>query len=141
MSLPRQGEKLPWPPPSCLSSAAVLLANPDHEFKWEAAFLDLQTKAWLAGKHPQCLGTPGLWGQLPVYLSSELMGLQCLAATEVSSARGRGLSPPSFCTCRTVLTQPVSGGKHTLAGDAGADYFLGACVRSGASMCGVRFPF
>lgn len=32
----------------CLSSAAVLLGNPDHGFKWEAAFLDLQTKAWEA---------------------------------------------------------------------------------------------
>lgn len=79
--------------PSCLSSAAMLFANPDHGFKWEATFLDPQTKVWLAGKHPQCLGMPRLWGQLPVHLSSELMGLQSLATTEVSSARGRGLSP------------------------------------------------
>jgi len=71
----------------------VLSANPDHRFRWEAAFLGLQTKAWLVGKHPQCLGTPRLRGQLPVRLSSELMGLQCLATTEVLSAPGGGLSP------------------------------------------------
>lgn len=46
-----------------------------------------------------------LWGQLPECPSSELMGLQCLATTEVSSAQGGGLSPPSLCACRAVLTQ------------------------------------
>lgn len=88
MSLPEGGGEaaLAQASPSCLSSAAMLLANPDHEFKWEAAFLDLQTKAWLAGKHPQCLGAPRLWGQLPVRLSSELVGLQCVVTTEVLSA-------------------------------------------------------
>lgn len=80
MSLLREQERLLWP----LSSAAVHLTNPDHGFKWEAAFLDLQTKVWLAGKLPQCLGMPRLWEQLPVHPLSELMGLQCLATTEVS---------------------------------------------------------
>lgn len=126
--------------PGCLSSATVLLANPDHGFKREAAFLDPQTKVLLVGKHSQCLGMPGLWGQLLVSLSTELMGLQCLATTEVSSAQGEGLSPRSSFVCRMVLTQLVSGGKHTLAGYAGTGYFLGACLRSGASTCGVRFP-
>lgn len=68
----------------CLSSAAALLANPDRGFKWEAAFLDPQTKAWLAGKHPHCLGMPGMREQLPVHPLWELMGLQCLATAEVS---------------------------------------------------------
>lgn len=68
----------------CLSSAAVLLANPDRGFKWEAAFLDLQTKAWLAGKQPLCLGMPRVREQLPVHPLPELMGLQCSATAEVS---------------------------------------------------------
>lgn len=80
MSSLGEQERLLWP----LSSAALHLANPDHGFQWEAAFLDLQTKVWLAGKLPQCLGMPRLWEQLPVHPLSELMGLQCLAATEVS---------------------------------------------------------
>lgn len=64
-----------------------------------------------------------------------------MTTTEVPLAQGRGLSPSSFCARRTVLTQPVSGGKRVLAGDVRVGYFLSACVRSGGLVCDVRWPF
>lgn len=68
------------------------------------------------------------------------MGLQCLPTTEVSSARGGGLPSPSSCARRAVLAQLVAAAEHLLSGDAGDGDFLGACVRSGAWVCDIRFP-